>query len=930
MRCLRCLLLVLAVQWLLSAQADISHFMTRVIWGSDTNIISDVVRNTGVFYSSGTSPVLSGFIFTHWTISTKQPFSSRDEWGVSRDVVTFKLYEDTILTANYISDAIDEDVDGIPDGYELYWYGDLSKDAESDTDGDGFTFAEEIANGTNPLTAEYENGDIVRYCDGEVLTYNPNGYKWVSVRSEPDGSLLEASSVCLRPATWFETVEFSPETSAFAYWICNGKEVRDEWGRAIDKISFMMSTNDVNLVAVAVDDYETRMKLYWYGTVDIAMDSDTDGDGFIFAEELANGTNPLQADWEVSGPVGFADSLLLQYNPNGYAKYRIQSNPEGLLFETVENYIAPGLFVTSDTLSWSNSVFACWSLNGVEQRDGWGRAIDAVTFQMPRTPVTLVANAIENDVDRIKYYWYGTTDISMDSDTDGDGFTFAEELVNGTDPIIAEEIVQGPIVYADTSAFEMNLQPFEQMRGAIVGGEYSEAFTSPFAGNGAISRTFGTDLIPIVGDLNNDGLFDIILVHKDGMVLLVNVGTKSNPEFEERKEVSTNGVDIVYGELSMLDGLRLDTPLMDCLGCTLGDVDQDGFIDILVSDTEGRIWFYRNVGATNLLSESSFTLQHKVWGGSFAGFAEGLRIAAVDWEGDGDLDCLAGTADGKLMLLRDPRVGRPTNLKAMAGVDTVVLTWDPNQQSRIRGYRLYRAEGNGEEFARIAEPQLPTYRDAPPEITTYGYKVSSVSRFYTSGNSTPIVAESPATEVLRATLGGVTFGWHDVNAKLGGRVEVVISIENALNYNVAGKSQSLAYDPEYLRPVEVVKSGITENVEMTDSVQNGSWTVTMTSGVLPAGSGRFLTFVFDALKEGTTTVGNAAVEISAAPRYFLGDVNGDGELTKADAKLLARLKNGNGKWNADELKAGDFNGNGKLDNADYQAVRALLRDLGVL
>ena len=68
----------------------------------------------------------------------------------------------------------------------------------------------------------------------------------------------------------------------------------------------------------------------------------------------------------------------------------------------------------------------------------------------------------------------------------------------------------------------------------------------------------------------------------------------------------------------------------------------------------------------------------------------------------------------------------------------------------------------------------------------------------------------------------------------------------------------------------------------------------------------------------------------ATARYFLGDVNGDGELTKADAQLLARLKNGNEKWNADELKAGDFNGNGKLDNADYQALRAMLKDLGVL
>ena len=53
------------------------------------------------------------------------------------------------------------------------------------------------------------------------------------------------------------------------------------------------------------------------------------------------------------------------------------------------------------------------------------------------------------------------------------------------------------------------------------------------------------------------------------------------------------------------------------------------------------------------------------------------------------------------------------------------------------------------------------------------------------------------------------------------------------------------------------------------------------------------------------------MEISASPRYFLGDVNGDGKVDVEDVRLLAKLKNGNGrKWNDDQLKAGDFNGNG--------------------
>ena len=109
------------------------------------------------------------------------------------------------------------------------------------------------------------------------------------------------------------------------------------------------------------------------------------------------------------------------------------------------------------------------------------------------------------------------------------------------------------------------------------------------------------------------------------------------------------------------------------------------------------------------------------------------------------------------------RAGRWT---ARAGLNSVVLSWEPNTQSRVRGYRVYRASGESPDtaaFERLTSPwtPLPTYRDYPPEIRDYAYRVTAMSRFYTAGNSTPTETESRPTALLPATLGGVTLTVRD-------------------------------------------------------------------------------------------------------------------------------------------------------------------------
>lgn len=584
----------------------------------------------------------------------------------------------------------------------------------------------------------------------------------------------------------------------------------------------------------------------------------------------------------------------------------VRSEPEGVLFATRSDTVRVGTALLTPSLGSG----AYWTVNGVPQRDALGRAIDIVSLPMPNSPLEVVAHTAATTEDRDKLYWYGSLEVSMDSDTDVDGLTFAEELANGTNPLFADGCQSGLIVCRDGETHEVNLQPYERVDGAVVDDRYAEW------------PDFGRGVKPVVADVNGDGLWDLVVCTVMATNVYLNIGSKGSPAFELESEA---GERIEPSVLEMNSTGKLATMVLDAepvnaLSATAGKDT------LLVSDTEGRIWYYTSS------TPETYTLNHKVWGGSFAGFAEGLQLAAVDWEDDGDLDCLCGTADGRLFLLRNPKVGRPTNLQALVGVDNVLLTWDPNAQSRIRGYKVYRGAGPGEGELRIAETQLPTYRDRPGTIKGYDYAVSSVSRFYTAGNSTPTVTESPRSEPVHADLGRVALHWTDATAKVGELVTVMLSIDNSANLSPE-MTIALDYDKSKLRLLKEVKSALFEG----DKIASGSGKlyeyifdvvatepceteVHVTGAALKGVNGAAVSPI---LPEKAAVVTIAAV--SSRPPYRLGDLTGDGVVDEADIRLLAKLKVGTGrKCTAQQLKAGDLNGNGRLDNADYQALRAMV------
>ncbi len=882
-----------------------------------TALAEPVYVYTDEVFTSVAAPGRSGKRFTHWKVEPAQPdFVNRDAWGRALNVVQVTPKDSVVtLTAVYADAEEDTDGDTIPDADERYWYGTpdaydtegtLAHDAASDTDGDGYTFAEELRYAQNPLFPNELKLGGVAYGDSATILYNPNGYVPYTVRSEPEGELFATYSAYVRPGTVIITRQsLSPNNSTFAYWTVNDVRQVDAWGVATNTATFTMGNEPIEAVAHCVADEQSRQAYYWYGG-NMGPDSDTDGDGYTLTEELKYGMNPVFPNELKLGGVAYGDSNVVLYNPNEYPEVTIRSDPEGV-FATKSVVLRPGQEHTTGAYTPDNR-FAQWTRNGERQADAWGRALDAVTIvgNPGVGKVELVAAFVDDEHTRLSRYWYGVDDQPKDSDTDGDGYTFAEEVQYGLNPLFPNVLQLGGVAYGDGPVQEVNLQPFDMGSQALVENAQEELFLEELfatldgaTGDLVGGMDFAGPVSVAVLDVDADDNFDFLLY--DGTLRLFhNSGTPGSPEWEitdaaqieitkdtkvtkESLQIlqealgkltrpvmvggetdqgpavwfcdnggAVNRCDLATGEIAETglsgfpvwdetDGfgvfadnaltlgnqtLALDAVVEAPCAAALADATGDGAADLLVADEQGRIALYTRAA-------DGLALEHRVWGGSFIGFAEGLTLAPVDWEADGDLDMLCGTATGKLLLLSDPNVGRPSNLRATAGYDNVLLTWDPSGQARVYGYGVYRAQGA--DFARIAEAPLPTHRDTPPSLATWAYRVTALSRLWTAGNSEPETFESLPSEAVSVELGGVTLSMPEaITSYDDAEIALPIMVDNTKG--LGAFTLTVTHDPMIVNPLGYEPTALTEGLVVTSTPVNGTWTLSAT-GALTAGSG---------------------------------------------------------------------------------------------
>lgn len=183
--------------------------------------------------------------------------------------------------------------------------------------------------------------------------------------------------------------------------------------------------------------------------------------------------------------------------------------------------------------------------------------------------------------------------------------------------------------------------------------------------------------MPALYDLDGDGALDVLFGDWHGTIWFhANLKSADSPKAVDMKGVrlkDSAGVELKVGPRPAADG-TLDFRALQGARTVFaaGDVDGDGKSDLVIGDTFGDAYYARNAGAAGV---PTFEPLVKIGTTGQRG-----SIDLTDFDGDGRVDVIAGSAAGKVMVFRNTGgVGRA----AFAEADAQTLKLPVIRQPRV-------------------------------------------------------------------------------------------------------------------------------------------------------------------------------------------------------------------------------------------------------
>ena len=437
---------------------DPEHYVLLTELSEPAGVVNQTrIVPKGVAVSLATPPAsTAGYYFTGWLLNGAR-YDRPADW----QPITITPMSDMTLVARYTPETADSDADGLPDWKEWLWFESLQYNNTSDPDGDGFTIAEEETRGFTSLAADFlAHGGLSRRRAAAIYV-DFTGQLPFRMASDP-ATILDA--LTYYPTGSLVTVPSKEGHTygglQFTWWDLNGTRQQDASGAALPGFGFNLSTPSTataHYIDPTIDTDGDGIKDWhewtYFGSLIYDQTSDPDADGFAYAEEMTRGQAPQVKDVLDHGTISRRRSAAVFASTVGHLSLRTTSNPPSILLD--QQYLLPGTFVTvADKTghTYANFQFSWWDRNGVRQEDASGVALGGLGFTI-NTPTNLVGNyidpAVDTDGDGIKdwheWTYYGSLTNGPASDTDADGFSYADELARNQSPRAIDTLAFGGV-----------------------------------------------------------------------------------------------------------------------------------------------------------------------------------------------------------------------------------------------------------------------------------------------------------------------------------------------------------------------------------------------------------------------------------------------------------------------------------------------------
>ena len=398
----------------------------------------------------------SGYGFAYWTINGQRATAAS---GQSLTLAACTMSNDTVAIAWYLPLSQDTNGSGVADYLDLFYYGYAPIPTNSDTDGDGFTFLQELARGYDPVIPDLTSsgGAIIRLSVPAAYVPGTNENYYV-IESQPQGILATTSGyVPTNTPVSTPAVPYGPSSGYyFGYWTVNGVRQTGVTGAGLTKATLPM-TNDETAVAVFFLPGDTSPGLpdwyqwFWFGNTNQTPASDPTGDGIAIADDMARDYSPVIANVTVNGGgiLRLSDAVTL-IPTNTLYYYQITSQPQGIL-ATTSGYVPTNMPVSTPAVPYGPSsgyYFWYWTVNGVRQTGVTGAALAEATLPMTNDETAVAVFFLPGDTspglpDWYQWFWFGNTNQTPASDPTGDGFLIADDMARDYSPVIANVTVNG-------------------------------------------------------------------------------------------------------------------------------------------------------------------------------------------------------------------------------------------------------------------------------------------------------------------------------------------------------------------------------------------------------------------------------------------------------------------------------------------------------